>query len=156
MPNDRQGDLVSRRVDPPSQDRRSLGYLVSLKPLAREGNYVSPPQVPNPSPAIASVPLSRCAARCRPRHLVLPDAFSPTSTGEACFATPMRPRADSRLAYCAASVASLSALPSWLSSRQALRLLSPSAGLVLAASRMASTAECAGAADKCCVPSTGR
>ena len=31
-----QGDLVSRRADPPSQDRRSLGYLVSSPPLARD------------------------------------------------------------------------------------------------------------------------
>ena len=31
-----QGDLVSRRADPPSQDRRSLGYLVSSPPLATD------------------------------------------------------------------------------------------------------------------------
>ena len=31
-----QGDLVSRRADPPSQDRRSLGHLVSTAPLAMD------------------------------------------------------------------------------------------------------------------------
>ena len=31
-----QGDLVSRRADPPSQDRRSLGYLVSSPKLATD------------------------------------------------------------------------------------------------------------------------
>ena len=31
-----QGDLVSRRADPPSQDRRSLGYLVSSPQLATD------------------------------------------------------------------------------------------------------------------------
>ena len=31
-----QGDLVSRRADPPSQDRRSLGYLVSSPPIATD------------------------------------------------------------------------------------------------------------------------
>ena len=31
-----QGDLVSCRADPPSQDRRSLGYLVSSPPLATD------------------------------------------------------------------------------------------------------------------------
>ena len=31
-----QGDLVSRREDPPSQDRRSLGYLVSSPQLATD------------------------------------------------------------------------------------------------------------------------
>ena len=31
-----QGDLVSRRADPPSQDRRSLGYLVLSPPLATD------------------------------------------------------------------------------------------------------------------------
>ena len=31
-----QGDLVSRGADPPSQDRRSLGYLVSSPPLATD------------------------------------------------------------------------------------------------------------------------
>ena len=36
LPNRRQGDLVSRRADPPSQDRRSLGYLVSSPPLATD------------------------------------------------------------------------------------------------------------------------
>ena len=40
LPNAMQGGLVSRRADPPSQDRRSLGYLVSLPPLAREESYV--------------------------------------------------------------------------------------------------------------------
>ena len=30
----RQGDPASRRTDHPSQDRRSLGYLVSSPPLA--------------------------------------------------------------------------------------------------------------------------
>ena len=35
-PNSTQGDLVSRRADPPSQDRRSLGYLVSSPPLATD------------------------------------------------------------------------------------------------------------------------
>ena len=35
-PNSTQGDLVSRRADPPSQDRRSLGYLVSFPPLATD------------------------------------------------------------------------------------------------------------------------
>ena len=32
----RQGDLVSRRADPPSQDRRSLADLVSSLPLATD------------------------------------------------------------------------------------------------------------------------
>ena len=36
LPKRRQGDLVSRRADPPSQDRRSLGYLVSTPPLATD------------------------------------------------------------------------------------------------------------------------
>ena len=31
-----QGDLVSRRADPPSQDRRSLSYLVSSPSLATD------------------------------------------------------------------------------------------------------------------------
>ena len=31
-----QGDLVSRRADPPSQDRRYLGYLVSSPKLAND------------------------------------------------------------------------------------------------------------------------
>ena len=35
-PNSTQGDPVSRRADPPSQDRRSLGYLVSSPPLASD------------------------------------------------------------------------------------------------------------------------
>ena len=34
LPNRRQGDPASRRTDHPSQDRRSLGYLVSSPPLA--------------------------------------------------------------------------------------------------------------------------
>ena len=50
LPNRRQGDPASRRTDHPSQDRRSLGYLVSYPPLATDHESRLPPPAGDAAP----------------------------------------------------------------------------------------------------------